>query len=455
MALDIAQHDTICALSTAQGYGAIALVRASGKKAEAIFHQIFRKHRGAIKPLMAMHGMVVDEDEHPIDDVMALLFEEGKSFTGEQSFEIHCHGNQLIVDQILQSICAQGARLAEPGEFALRAMLNGKIDLAQAESIADLIHAKSHAAKKAALKGLQGGLKEKTYQVRESIIFSLAEMEARMDFPDEDLGSYRSDHLLAVIDRAIDSLNALLKNASYALRLQEGVRIVICGLPNAGKSTLLNCLLNEERAIVHETAGTTRDVIEASFVLEEIPVTLVDIAGIRAQHEASAIEKIGIERAFKELKKAHLVIWLADATRNAPFSDEVLKNALDDVEVEVLKVLNKVELLENTPFDDDVLKISAKKTIGISELKAQLHKRLVTKDADLSEVFITRLRQRDELKEAVSALEEARLALKKGMVDEVITSELRRSGQAFDRLFGTDLSEDILDRIFSEFCIGK
>ncbi len=452
MSLDIARVDTICALSSAVGAGAIAIVRMSGRNTEAIFTQIFRK-KGAVTPLTAMHGEIVNAEGEIVDDVMSVLYPATKGFTGEPSCEIFCHGNQIIIQEILDLICHHGARLAEPGEFSLRALLNGKIDLAQAESIADLIHAKSSAAKKVALRGVQGGLRQKTSGLRESIISVLAEIEARMDFPDEDLGGYDRSHLTQSIENAITTLQAMLANAHQALKLHEGARIVICGQPNAGKSTLLNRLCGEERAIVHETAGTTRDVIEAHVTLGGVPVVMVDVAGIREVDDHNHIEKIGITKAHQELERAHLVIWLADCTMDEPFGDARIAEALQAIDAPIVQVLNKAELLA-TPSSAAHLCISAKLGHGISDLLAVLTRHLIG-DAMSNEIYFTRARQKEELEEALASFTEARDALTSGQVDEVVTSELRNAGLAFDRLFGTELSEDVLDRIFSQFCIGK
>jgi tRNA modification GTPase len=455
MTYDIAQLDTICACSTAQGYGAIAIVRVSGPLAKKIFEQIFKKYQGNITPFSAMHGEVLSQNQEIIDDVMAIFFPEKKSFTGEQSFEIHCHGNQLIIEQILTVICYFGGRLAEPGEFCLRAMLNKKIDLAQAESIADLIHAKSDAAKRVALAGLRGGLRDKCKNVREIIIAVLAEIEARMDFPDEDLGWYDRNHLIEKLSLAIASLDALLVNADHALKLREGARVVICGLPNAGKSTLLNRLCGQERAIVHATAGTTRDVIEATMVLAGIPLTLVDVAGIRKVNDSDFIEKLGIERAIKEINKAQLVIWLADCTIRDPFGDSLILEVLKETDVSVIYVLNKIELLENKEKNHQAHWISAKLGYGIDILLKEIQHLLIGKPLLGQDMFITRARQKEELLNSRSSLLEAKEAMGCGLVEEVITSELRNSGLALDRLFGTKISEDVLDKIFSDFCIGK
>lgn len=452
MSLDIACIDTICALSSAQGPAAIALVRASGPKALEIFAQIFRKHQGTPKAAKAMHGQIFDHNNQVIDDVMAVYYESKRSFTGEPSFEIHCHGNQIIIDEILRAICQQGARLAEPGEFSMRALLHRKIDLAQAESIADLIHSQSLAAKNIALSGVQGGLSLRCAPVREVIISVLAEIEARMDFPDEELGSYDQRHLLECMNEAIKQLDSLLANAAYALKLHEGVRLVICGRPNAGKSTLLNYLCAQDRAIVHESAGTTRDVIEAKIDLGGVPVVLVDVAGIREVDEQGQIEKIGIEKAFLEINKAHAIIWLADCTLDDPFADALISQKLAGLSTPVIRVLNKAEL--SSAIKQDNLMISAKLGLGISDLLAHLHKILIGEKIS-GEIFITRARQRDELLQARSSLQEAHAALEQSWADEVVSAELRAAGLAFDRLFSSNLQEDVLDRIFSEFCIGK
>ncbi len=478
MSLDIGCKDSICALSSAQGQGAIAIVRLSGPDTPLIFNKLFKRHQGDISARVAMHGLVLDKDGHAIDDVMALYFPDTQSFTGEPSAEIYCHGNMLLIKQILDRMCELGARLAEAGEFSMRALLHGKIDLVQAESIADLIHAQSLAAKDAALQGVQGGLRARVADIHEMLIMTLAEIEARMDFPDEELGSYDKSHISNVIGSGIAKLDSLLANANYALRLHEGARVVICGVPNAGKSTLLNQLCGEERAIVHQSAGTTRDVIEARLEVQGVPIVLVDIAGIREVSE-SEVEAIGINKAQIELKRAQLIIWLADAGVPEPFIDPLISEFLSKSSAPVLRVLNKVDLLlrpltpalslkgrgshqragvrSPSPLEGvrGSVAISAHTGVGLDELKAKLHELLIGSASAGREIFITRARQRDELVVARDAMIEAQLALQMGQVDEVITSLLRSAGLAFDRLFGTDLSENILDKIFSQFCIGK
>ncbi len=452
MSLDISCKDTICALSTPQGFGALAIVRLSGPDTPSIFAALFQKHQGELKHGQAMHGGIIDKAGTIIDDVMAILWKDGRSFTGEPSAEIYCHGNPLIVDQILNAMLSHGARLAEAGEFSMRAMLHGKIDLAQAESIADLIHAETVAAKDAALKGLKGSLREKTLPVQEMIIQSLAEIEARMDFPDEELGEYDKSHLIQGFDEGIKTLSDLLRGASYGIKLHEGARVIIVGAPNAGKSTLLNQLCQEEKAIVHDSAGTTRDVIEVRIDLDGVPLTLVDVAGIRELSCASDVEQIGIKKALLEMDRAHAIIWLVDASLDEPFSDPLLKERLEHCSAPIIRVLNKADLVKEGK--EGALLIAAKLGKGIEELKTELKKFLLSERTP-GEIFITRARQRDELNQALDSLEMAKKAFLDGLVDEVVSAELRAAGLAFDRLFGFDLSERILDKIFSEFCIGK
>jgi len=453
MSLDIKCHDTICALSSAQGPAALAIVRASGPQALEIFAKIFNA-KSKPKAFKALHGTICDPSARPIDDCMAVYYEGTRSFTGEPSFEIYAHGNIIIVDEILQTICAHGARLAEPGEFSLRALLNNKIDLAQAESIADLIHAQSITAKNVALQGVQGGLGDRCLVVRENIIALLAEIEARMDFPDEELGGYDIKHLLDLMNDSLEKLDKLLAQASYGIKLHEGVRLVICGVPNAGKSTLLNRLVGYDRALVHQSAGTTRDVIEARINLGGVPLTIVDVAGIRDMAHAEAVEQLGIERAYEEIHKAHVIIWLADCTLLDPFGDSIISEKLAQVHAPVVLVLNKAENYQGVPKNNTFM-ISAKLGLGMSDLLAHLQTILVGPQAAGDQLFITRARQRDELILARAHIDESKRLLQERWADEVVTSELRAAGLAFDRLFGSELSEDVLDAIFSQFCIGK
>lgn len=453
MSIDIACKDTICALATVPGMSALSIVRVSGHKSLEIFNKVFVPHHKKAHPFVMTHGSIKDGQE-VIDDVMAVCFIDKKSFTGESSFEINCHGNPLIVKQILQLLCNSGARLARAGEFTMRAVLNNKLDLSQAESIADLIHATSDEARQCALMGVRGGLAQKTLAVQKNIVAILAEVEARMDFPEEDLGSYDHELMAQKINTALSELQKILASADYGIKLHQGIKIVLCGKPNAGKSTLLNMLCGQEKAIVHHHAGTTRDVIEADIDLGGINAKLLDVAGIRTVSNDSAVEKIGIDRAFDQVNEADLIIWLADATKSNPFDDQEISAAINQLDTPVLKVLNKKDLLSEEQ-SHQAFTISAKEGHGIQALRAHMKEMITGPKINTNEIFIGRARQKDELVEAVDALRHAHKALSLKLADEVVTSELRKAGSAFERLFGQDLSEAVLDTIFSQFCIGK
>lgn len=456
MLLDLNHRDTIVAQGSGKGRSALGIVRLSGPQTPLLLAHFFDAKMLIEKPSSLFRRTLCDEKKHMVDDVMAVYFAPKKSFTGEESAEIYCHGNPLIISEILRLACHFGARLAMPGEFSRRAMLNGKLNLAEAESIADLIHARSLEAKQAALLGLKGGLFDKTKNAREILIGVLAEIEARMDFPDEDLGSYDGFWLSKKILLAVHEIDMLLQHAGRSLKLHEGMRIVICGAPNAGKSTLLNRLVGEDKAIVHADAGTTRDVIECHLILQGMPVVLLDVAGIREAHQACSVEQIGIEKAFYEIEKADGIIWLWDACCEHPFADDEFLQKLKGVhDRPVLKVINKIELNPVLISQHDVLTLSAKTGEGVDKLFTKLHEIAAMDDAEEGDLVITRTRQKEELITAKDAFLKAHEALGLGLADEIITSELRLAGCAFDRLFGTNLSEDVLDKIFSEFCIGK
>lgn len=452
MLLDIKQKDTICALASAKGYCAISIIRVCGDKVVDIIKQLFSKPF-LLTPLKANHNYIIDAKAQVIDEVVAIYYPAHKSFVGHDTLEINCHGNPLIVDEILQRLQQCGARLANPGEFTLRAMLQGKIDLVQAENIANLIHAKSEIAKKIALQGLSGNLSKKCEPIRNTFIEVLAHLEARMDFVDEDLGDYERSSLIKKLHNAALVIESMLKNAKNTLKLYEGARIVICGEPNAGKSSLLNYLAQEEKAIVHEHAGTTRDVIEASLNIDGFLVTIVDIAGIRDLHQAEIVEQIGINKALSELKKADIVIWLSDANLKNSFNNIIINNELKDINIPIIKVLNKIEVTSD--YDKNYTGISAKTGKNIDLLLNKIKNLLHHENISDEEILITKERQINELRSALNFLNSAITLLSNQVIDEIICFEIRSSAECFDRLLGKSINNDILDKIFSEFCIGK
>lgn len=429
-------RDTICALATPPGHSALAVIRVSGPNALRVKDQIFAPKLGHQKHFVATRGDVLD-----LDDALCTSFPENKSFTGEPSFELSLHGSPIIAKRVLEELQALGVRGARPGEFSLRAFLSGKIDLTEAESICDLINARSEQAAQAALRNLKGGLSDYLEPTRIILIDVLCEIEARLDFPDEDLGALAQEALVDKIQTCIDTLQKLLRSAQLGKRLTEGARVVLLGLPNAGKSTLLNALLGEEKALVHDTPGTTRDVIEANWVLNGMPLVLIDIAGIREDDNLDPVERLGIEKAKRELDKADLILWLEEPGQQ--------KLEVPWITAPIIEVKTKADLR------DDLKGLSAKTGQGLEELRQKITHILMGDQFDLGEVMLTKVRQKEEVAKAHECLLEAREALLRGEPDEVLAFELRSAGNALDRLLGKSLNEEVLDLIFSRFCIGK
>lgn len=447
--LDLQRKDTICAAATAAIPSALAIVRVSGPNALQIKERIFSPKRKIDQQFfVATLGNIAG-----VDEGICITFPKGKSFTGEASFELTLHGSPVIVNEVLQYLQKAGCRLAEPGEFSMRAVLNNKMDLCAAEAVCDLISARSVEAAQVALKNVQGELGKYLKPVRINIIDILAEVEARLDFPDEDLGLLAGDRLLRQFNEAINLLEKLLNSAAFGMKLIGGARVVLYGLPNAGKSTLLNCLLQEERALVHHLPGTTRDVVEAQWVVSGIPISLIDVAGIRDTDEADTVEILGIAKAKEELERADAVLWLVDSSDNNENIQAKMFNNLQNINVPILKVLTKIDLSAEKIFFD--LAISAKERVGIDELESAISNLFKQDSSSRQEVLLTKERQKAQVNKAVEALQLAKKAFEHGEADEVVAAELRVAGGALDDLLGKSLNEDVLDLIFSRFCIGK
>jgi tRNA modification GTPase len=479
MSFDLARQDTICALATPAAVAALAVVRVSGADADAVRARVFSPRRGPQRPFVASLGDVRSPDGGVIDEALCTAFPQGRSYTGEASFELSLHGSPLRVRATLDALVAAGCRLAQPGELTLRAVLTGRMDLCAAEAVDDVVHARSDGAARAALRALRGGLRARIEPVREALIDALAEIEARLDFPDDvadeplgdDLrgvdgetggvmGGGTGGEIAAALADASAALDDLLATARWGRRLNEGARVVLYGAPNAGKSTLLNALLGEERALVHEEPGTTRDVLEAPFELGGVAVTLVDVAGVRPLEEAGAVERLGIARAQGERARADLVLALVPLTE--PDAAGAARALGGD-----LAVLTKADLLappgaeRSLPSKEaeeeapDLVVVSARTGAGLERLRARIEARLLADRVDDEEALLMRERQVEEVRAAREGLEAARQALRDKLAGEVVASELRRAARALDRLLGRDIDVDVLDRIFSRFCIGK
>ena len=456
--------DTIAAISTPFGEGAIAVIRLSGKRAVAIADEVFRSK---IKPSqlpsrVQQFGKIADGGD-VIDDVLLSVFRAPASYTGEEVVEINCHGGILVSRRILTLLLERGARPANPGEFTQRAFLNGKMDLTQAEAVMDLIKAQTSLALRAATEQLEGKLGEKIWSIREKLLGLLAHVEAFIDFPDEDIDPDTGELLLKNLDQIREHIAALLRTADQGRILREGVRTVIYGEPNVGKSSLLNLLLGYERAIVSETPGTTRDTIEEVINLRGIPLRLVDTAGLRESHDA--IEREGIARTLKNIERADLVLRVADAStpaidlRKAESQEKELTDFLPSClpAQKTLLVLNKADLGEHESWRGiDAVRISCKTNAGLDALADTIFSRVMLGDVHFADHAIAiNARHQACLKTAAHFADAARSAIAESVSAEFIAVELRAALDAVGEVVGKADTEELLGKIFSTFCIGK
>ena len=451
--------DTIAAISTPPGEGAIALVRISGADAMAVAGKIFR---GKEKPSgFASHvqhfGEIVDETERLIDQVMVSIHRAPASYTGEDLVEISCHGGMLVSARVLEACLRAGARAARPGEFTERAFLNGKMDLTQAEAVIDLIRAKTDLALRSATEQLEGRLGEKIRKLRDELISLIAHIEASIDFPEEGIDPDEGETLSARLDSIRGQIAALLATADEGRVLREGVRVVIYGATNAGKSSLLNRLLGYDRVIVSDTHGTTRDTIEEMVNFEGVPIRLLDTAGLRASE--SDLEREGIARTEKSLQLADLRLHIAD--RNAPkpahFNSRRLSefNGQADDPNEIL-VLNKSDLPEDSEWKDfPALRISCVNGDGVLDLQREILARIRQRNLRPESAIAINTRHRDCLRRALESCDRAQTALGEGLSAEYVAVDLDEALRSVGEVIGVVDVEQILDSVFSQFCIGK
>lgn len=443
--------DTIVALASGGGTAAVALIRLSGARAEEIADLACGGAAARAVERRATRAKVHDAAGRTIDDVLLTVFREGRSFTGEPVVEIACHGGRLITRRLIERLVECGARAAGPGEFTQRAFLNGKLDLTQAEAVMDLISAQSDLALRAAHEQLEGGIGRRCMALREDLIGLVAHLEAWIDFPEEDIDPDTGDLFTGRIDAVRGGIGALLATAEQGRVLREGVRTVICGRPNAGKSSLLNLLLGSERAIVSEEAGTTRDTIEEMVVLDGVPLRLVDTAGLRG--EAGGIEREGMRRTLLEAERADLLLVVRDAT---------LPSAASEIELpagatRTLVILNKADLGEHPDWAGQPgIRLSCVRGEGLDPLRAAIRGALDLGEADWGEHAVAiNARHRDCLRRADAALVAAREQLQGGSAPEFAALELRAALEALGEIAGKVDTEEVLGAIFSRFCIGK
>ena len=458
--MQITDHkDTIVAISTAPGVGAIAVIRLSGEDAIKITDEIFIGKKLAEVASHTLHFGVIEKNGNKVDEVVVGIFKNPKSYTGEDIIEISCHGSPFIQQQILQLIISKGARLAKPGEFTMRAFLNGKMDLSQAEAVADLINAQTLAAHDIALKQMRGGYSEELKKLRYELIHFASMVELELDFSEEDVEFAERRHMQLLIEKINTILNGLIKSFELGNVIKNGINTVIAGRPNAGKSTLLNALLNEERAIVSEIAGTTRDTIEEELNINGIIFRLIDTAGIREAKDE--IEKMGVAKTMEKIASSTLLIYVFDVNT---MSLEDVKNDLASLISsgdKMLLVANKIDtpeggkLLANFfELEPDAYISSLQKT-NIEELKTFMYKKIVTEDLNIGNIIVTNARHLEALQKTRTSLDEVLNAINSEISGELTALHIRYALNALGEITGEITNDDLLDDIFRNFCIGK
>ena len=454
--------DTIAAIATAMSSSGIGIIRISGDAAVQIVDRIFfmkNKKNLSDMPTHTIHyGHIKDGDE-VIDEVMVVLMRAPKSYTKEATVEIDCHGGVYVMKRVLETVIKYGARPAEPGEFTKRAFLNGRIDLAQAESVIDIIHAKNEFALKSSERQLSGSLSSAVKTVREKLLHEIAFIESALDDPEHiSLDGYPKT-LQGIVEEAGKEIRKLLANSDNGKILKEGISTVIIGKPNAGKSSLLNTLVGEERAIVTDIAGTTRDVLEEQINLNGIILNVIDTAGIRKTDDV--VEKIGVDRAKKYLNDADLAIYVVDTSTQLDENDFEIMELLKDRKAIIL--LNKSDLAPVTDresirkhLDKKMIAISAKEQTGIGELEETIREMFFTGEVTFNdEVYITNIRHKTALQEAMNSLNLVVQSIMDGMPEDFYSIDLMNAYEELGSIIGEAVEDDLVNEIFSKFCLGK
>ena len=454
--------DTIAAIATAMSNSGIGIVRISGSEALSIVDQIFvmkNKKRLSEMPTHTIHYGHIYDGKELIDEVMVLLMKGPKSYTKEDTIEIDCHGGVYVVKRVLETVLKYGARPAEPGEFTKRAFLNGRIDLSQAESVIDIIHSKNEFALKSSLSQLSGAVSEKIKEVRGEILHEIAFIESALDDPEHVSIDGYGERLSEIINEVISKIEVLLKNSENGKLLKEGITTVIVGKPNAGKSSLLNTLVGEERAIVTDIAGTTRDVLEEQINLNGIILNVIDTAGIRETEDV--VEKIGVDRAKKYLNNADLVIYVVDTSTALDENDFEIMEMLKDRQTIIL--LNKSDLKPLTTSSDIVkyvdkkmIQISAKEQLGIDELENTIKEMFFQGEVSFNdEVYITNIRHKNSLQESLKSLHLVLKSIEDEMPEDFYSIDLMNAYEELGTIIGETVEDDLVNEIFSKFCTGK
>ena len=452
--------ETIAAISTAYGEGGIGIIRISGPESLSILSRIFAC-KGSLKSRRMTYGRITDPDSgETIDEVLAVYMKGPSTYTGEDVAEINCHGSVVSLRKTLALVLRQGARMAEPGEFTKRAFLNGRMDLSQAEAVIDVIKAKADASYDAALSQMEGHLSGRVRDIRAKILDILVDLTVNIDYPDEDIEQLTYEKLLADLDEVSDEIGSLLATAGAGRMIREGIRVAIVGRPNVGKSSLMNCLLRQSRAIVTEIPGTTRDTIEEAVSIRDIPVYLIDTAGIRQTEDL--VEMIGIERTKEAFNSADLVVFIADASEPLTEEDGDILARLEDRRSLVL--LNKTDLgnavtprdITNISPNSDIIKTSLISGSGITEIEDRIESlvyggQLAQKDS----VMVSNVRHEELLRKAGQSIDDATVITETGEPLDIIEIDIREAYDSLGEIIGETVSDEVIDEVFSRFCLGK
>lgn len=454
---------TIAAISTAMSASGIGIVRVSGQEALDVVSRIYRSKGGKknikeVNTHTIHYGYIYDKEEL-IDEVLVMVMHAPRTFTGEDTVEIDCHGGVYAMKRVLETVLKNGAKIAAPGEFTKRAFLNGRLDLSQAEAVMDVIQAKNEYALKSSMDQLRGSVYRAVKEIRSSLIYHIAYIESALDDPEHiSLEGYPQE-LLQVVEKEQKEIENLLKTASDGKIIQEGIQTVILGKPNAGKSSLLNLLVGENRAIVTDIAGTTRDILEEYITLHGITLKMIDTAGIRETEDI--VEKIGVGRAKDIAREADLILYVVDSSTPLDHNDEQIISMLEGKKAIVL--YNKTDLSPIVKIDDlksrtghPVIPISAKEETGIHELEEEIKSMFFSGTLTFNdEVYITNARHKEALEEAAASLELVNKSIELGMPEDFFSIDLMNAYESLGRILGESVGEDLVNEIFSKFCMGK
>ncbi len=461
------QHDTICAISTAPGVGGIAVIRVSGSKSIAMVESLFKPHKAGVrlserKAYTLTYGQIVHENGEVLDDVVLSLFKAPHSFTAEDTVEIACHGSIYIQQQLMQLLIKQGCRTALPGEFTQRAFMNGKMDLSQAEAVADLIASTSAATHKLAMNQMRGAFSQELIALRMELLELTSLIELELDFSEEEVEFADREQLRLLADKIYVLISNLAQSFSVGNALKNGIPVAIVGETNAGKSTLLNVLLREERAIVSDIHGTTRDVIEDTINLGGLTFRFIDTAGIRDTQDK--IESLGIELAYRKLAQASIVIWMVDATQDLSRIEQLASHLMPKItDQKLIVAFNKVDQIDEAKRealagllpDVEQLFISAKEQINTAELEQILVSTAAMPQISASDVIVTNARHYEALVRAQEAIARVRDGLQTNLSGDFLSQDIRECMHYLGEITGQISTDEILGNIFLNFCIGK